>query len=86
MKKIFFIAFCFISVAVFSQNPDPLTTTSAILPSEGFSLGTLWRGVLGMFSLLVIAFLFGPFTEKLLSKEASSSKLISSFTAKSTPV
>ncbi|QNM85601.1 Na+ dependent nucleoside transporter [Polaribacter pectinis] len=29
-----------------------------ILPSEGFSINTLWRGVLGMFSLLIIAFLF----------------------------
>jgi CNT family concentrative nucleoside transporter len=29
-----------------------------ILPSQGFSIDTLWRGVLGMISLLVIAFLF----------------------------
>ena len=29
-----------------------------IIKSNGFSVNTLWRGVLGMFSLLVIAFLF----------------------------
>ena len=29
-----------------------------IKPSEGFSVGSLWRGVLGMISLLIIAFLF----------------------------
>ncbi len=32
--------------------------TSEILPSQGFSLDSLWRGVLGMFVLIVIAFLF----------------------------
>ncbi len=34
------------------------TNTTAILPSQGFSMNSLWRGVLGMISLLVIAFLF----------------------------
>ena len=29
-----------------------------ILPSKGFSLNSLWRGVLGMFVLLIISFLF----------------------------
>ena len=29
-----------------------------IIPSQGFSIDSLWRGVLGMFVLLVIAFLF----------------------------
>ncbi len=29
-----------------------------ILPSEGFNLNSLWRGVLGMFVLLIISFLF----------------------------
>ena len=32
--------------------------TSKIIPSQGFSMSSLWRGVLGMFVLLVIAFLF----------------------------
>jgi len=31
---------------------------ATIIPSEGFSLNSLWRGVLGMITLLVIAFLF----------------------------
>ena len=29
-----------------------------MLPSEGFTFSSFWRGVLGMISLLVIAFLF----------------------------
>lgn len=29
-----------------------------ILPSEGFSMNSLWRGLLGMISLIVLAFLF----------------------------
>ncbi len=33
-------------------------TTEGIIPSQGFSLDSLWRGVLGMISLLIIAFLF----------------------------
>ncbi|HET8803096.1 MAG TPA: nucleoside transporter C-terminal domain-containing protein [Aequorivita sp.] len=31
---------------------------SEIIPSKGFSMQSLWRGILGMISLLVIAFLF----------------------------
>lgn len=30
----------------------------SIIPSQGFSLGSLWRGVLGMITLLFVAFLF----------------------------
>lgn len=38
----------------------PITASgpSKIIPSEGFSLNSLWRGVLGMVVLLIIAFLF----------------------------
>lgn len=32
--------------------------TNTIIPSEGFSFGSLWRGILGMFTLIFIAFLF----------------------------
>ncbi|MGB1042876.1 MAG: NupC/NupG family nucleoside CNT transporter [Tenacibaculum sp.] len=32
--------------------------SNTIVPSKGFSMQSLWRGVLGMFSLLIIAFLF----------------------------
>ncbi len=35
-----------------------VASSNGIIPSAGFSIGSLWRGVLGMFSLLVIAFLF----------------------------
>jgi len=31
---------------------------STIIPSQGFSLNSLWRGVLGMITLIIIAFLF----------------------------
>ena len=33
-------------------------STDAIIPSQGFSIESLWRGALGMVSLLFIAFLF----------------------------
>ena len=32
--------------------------TSVIIPSQGFSINSLWRGVLGMITLLIIAVLF----------------------------
>ncbi|WP_408025303.1 NupC/NupG family nucleoside CNT transporter [Tenacibaculum sediminilitoris] len=32
--------------------------TSKIIPSQGFSMKSLWRGALGMITLLIIAFLF----------------------------
>ncbi len=47
-----------------SKNKDSLrvieTTdnSNTIVPSKGFSIDSLWRGILGMFSLLVLAFLF----------------------------
>ncbi|MEN8745980.1 MAG: nucleoside transporter C-terminal domain-containing protein [Polaribacter sp.] len=42
---------------------EPITTNAtevsgAIIASQGFSMKSLWRGVLGMISLLIIAFLF----------------------------
>ena len=58
MKKIVVIFLCFLSVSVFSQDAEIAVSTSEILPSEGFSFGSLWRGVLGMVSLIIIAFLF----------------------------
>ena len=56
MKKILVIVFCLVSVSMFSQTTPEVVTE--IIPSQGFSLGNLWRGVLGMISLLIIAFLF----------------------------
>lgn len=38
--------------------PIAVTDSNKIIPSQGFSMQSLWRGVLGMISLLVIAFLF----------------------------
>ena len=37
-------------------DEDPLELVG-IVPSQGFSFKSLWRGILGMFSLLIIAFL-----------------------------
>ena len=56
MKKILVVIFCFLSFSIFSQSTD--TVVTEIIPSQGFSFNSLWRGVLGMFALLVIAFLF----------------------------
>ena len=63
MKKIVLIVFCFFSVSMFSQTSTEITTE--IIPSQGFSLSNLWRGVLGMISLLVIAFLFSSNKKKI---------------------
>jgi CNT family concentrative nucleoside transporter len=41
-----------------TKNEVVESETSKIIPSQGFSVNSLWRGVLGMISLLVIAFLF----------------------------
>jgi CNT family concentrative nucleoside transporter len=35
-----------------------IEVNNKILPSKGFSMNSLWRGVLGMFVLLIISFLF----------------------------
>jgi len=37
---------------------DTKTITDTIIPSQGFSMESLWRGILGMVSLIFIAFLF----------------------------
>jgi len=61
------------STLVFSENKTlykfkiPMTTEAAavvttnestIIPSQGFSISSLWRGILGMITLIFIAFLF----------------------------
>ena len=58
MKKILLVVFCLFSISIFSQETETVTSVAKIIPSQGFSLSTLWRGVLGMISLLIIAFLF----------------------------
>jgi len=58
MKKILIVFFCIFSLSIFSQDTEVLQTASNIVPSQGFSFNSLWRGVLGMCSLILIAFLF----------------------------
>ncbi len=58
MKKILIAVFCLFSISIFSQEVETVKVVTGILPSEGFSFSSLWRGVLGMFALIVIAFLF----------------------------
>lgn len=42
-----------------SKKSTPNTSTSTtIVPSQGFSTNSLWRGILGMISLIFLAFLF----------------------------
>ena len=41
-----------------SKEIAAIETKNKILPSKGFSMNSLWRGVLGMFVLLIISFLF----------------------------
>jgi len=42
----------------FSPYEKIIETTETIIPSQGFSINSLWRGVLGMLVLIVIAYLF----------------------------
>ena len=58
MKKILFTILCLFSISVFSQNTEVTSTVTEILPSQGFTFTSFWRGVLGMISLLFIAYLF----------------------------
>ncbi len=39
-------------------NEDAVAVTDTLIPSQGFSFQSLWRGVLGMISLIFIAYLF----------------------------
>jgi CNT family concentrative nucleoside transporter len=58
MKKILIAVFCLLSISIFSQSTETVTVVSEIIRSQGFSLSTLLRGVLGMVTLILIAFLF----------------------------
>ncbi len=57
MKKRLVILCCLFSISIFSQQTELVPVVGEILPSQGFSFGSLWRGVLGMVALIVIAFL-----------------------------
>ena len=41
-----------------ANQPTTQVTSKPIIPSQGFSINSLWRGTLGMVSLIFIAFLF----------------------------
>jgi CNT family concentrative nucleoside transporter len=58
MKKIGSVILCLFTVSIFSQNTETVSVVTEILPSQGFSLRSLWRGVLGMVALILIAFFF----------------------------
>ncbi|APZ46364.1 Na+ dependent nucleoside transporter [Polaribacter reichenbachii] len=58
MKKTLIVLLCFFSASIFAQDAETLVTTTEIIPSQGFSITSLWRGILGMFVLILIAFLF----------------------------
>ena len=48
----------FFSAIKKSKEIATIEAENKILPSKGFSMNSLWRGVLGMFVLLIISFLF----------------------------
>ena len=52
------VRYSFKSASQETVAPAPTVTESAIVPVQGFTINSLWRGMLGMFSLLIIAFLF----------------------------
>ncbi|MEN8185823.1 MAG: nucleoside transporter C-terminal domain-containing protein [Bacteroidota bacterium] len=54
MQKYLLITLAFLS----SFSSQAQETTQQILPSQGFSINSLWRGVLGMIVLLIIAYIF----------------------------
>jgi CNT family concentrative nucleoside transporter len=56
MKKILIIIFCFVSVSMFPQGTTEVATE--IIPSGGITFTSIWRGVLGMITLIALAFLF----------------------------
>lgn len=52
-----------INTYIFHEAPQPIEEVvpagqKEILPSQGLSITSIWRGILGMFSLLLLAYLF----------------------------
>jgi len=54
MRKLILSLFLFISF--FKTQAQEIS--KEIIPNQGFSITTLWRGILGMLVLLLIAYLF----------------------------
>ncbi len=50
------------STSVLAENPGPTVASNSengvIIPSQGFSINSLWRGILGMVTLIFVSFLF----------------------------
>ena len=68
MQKLFLaIAFLLSSITLSAQETIP----SGIIPNEGFSITTLWKGVLGMLVLLAIAYVFSSNRKKINWKTVS---------------
>lgn len=61
MKKVYFVTFLFINILT-TQAQE---TSNIIIPNQGFSLNSLWRGVLGMASLLIISYIFSSNRKKI---------------------
>lgn len=59
MKKLATLVLALIPFLSFGQE------VNKIVPSQGFSINSLWRGVLGMLVLLVVAFLFSANRKKI---------------------
>ncbi|MCB0399412.1 MAG: lipocalin family protein [Winogradskyella sp.] len=59
-EKLTTYSFTSLETESFANTPITIAenTENTIKPSQGFSFNSLWRGVLGMFTLIVIAFLF----------------------------
>ena len=47
-----------VAAVVTNDNSKAEAKNNQIIPSQGFSVGSLWRGVLGMIVLLIVSFLF----------------------------
>ncbi|GGG53875.1 nucleoside transporter NupC [Croceivirga lutea] len=60
MKKYTFLIllpFLLITYQVTGQEPQAISTAVDLVPNQGFSINSLWRGVLGMAVLVFVAFL-----------------------------
>lgn len=57
---VLFILFCITtpSLALESSTQTTIVETVEFIPNQGFSFQSIWRGILGMFSLIFITYLF----------------------------
>ena len=63
MRKLllFLLIYSITTISSFARNVQeilPINETKKLIPNAGFSFDSLWRGVLGMICLLLIAYLF----------------------------